>query len=370
MPRTSYGLLGKEISLGDSSCKFKTIESKHIIDYWKNDIFKIPKIQRELEENKIKSIKNKFTEHWKQNENYFIHHGYTISLCVINNNYKEFWVVDGQHRLGAILELEDYKFNVIVRIKLCETMDKMINDFKYININSNIALNFDFFETKFINSTILKIKDIFKNKYKRGFNRSNNNKSKIIHINEFLKLLNIHKVKKLYDNNKIKYENYKYLYDKLVNINNEIENKFNNELKDKRRYYMDKRTLNKVYGTDNLIGTNFYLSLRNINWTNKLFYNKEIEYKSILYKKKKIPKKIRVKLFDNSFGEETNIGSCYVCNDKITRDTFEAGHIIAEHLGGSNNLNNLKCICSSCNKSMGTTNLEKFKNEYFGPLEY
>ena len=63
MPRTSFGLLGKEISLGDSTCKFKKMESKHIIDYWKNKTFKIPKIQRELEEDKIQSIVGTFNDY-------------------------------------------------------------------------------------------------------------------------------------------------------------------------------------------------------------------------------------------------------------------------------------------------------------------
>lgn len=370
MVRTSYGLKGIDLQFGDSKCKFKKIENKDIIEYCRNRTFVIPNIQRDIEEDKVLGIKNKFIEKWKKNENYFIHHGFTISLCAIKNNFKEFYVIDGQHRLEAISQLEEYKFTVFVRIMLCDSLNEMINDFKYININSNIALNYQFFEGKFLNSTILEVRDTLKRYFKNGFNRNNNPKSKVMHINEFLKILDINKVKELYNNRGIEFSDNKYLLNSLLEINEEIKNKFDLEFKENKRYYIDLRTFNKVYGKNGKPGTNFFLSLRNINWQDKLFKNKKIEYKSIAYKKKKIPKSVRTKLFDLTFGVETNMSTCYVCSSRITRATFEAGHIIAEHLGGSNNISNLKCICSGCNKSMGTRNLEEFKTEYFGPMEY
>jgi hypothetical protein len=48
-------------------------------------------------------------------------------------------------------------------------------------------------------------------------------------------------------------------------------------------------------------------------------------------------------------------GKCCVqwCKNKITPFSFEAGHDIPESKGGSTTLDNLRPICSSCNKSMG-----------------
>ena len=72
-----------------------------------NEKFSIPDIQRELEHNKVLEIMNCFIEKHKKNDNYFIHHGFTLSLCVIDNDYSKYWVIDGQHRLEAIKKLSD-----------------------------------------------------------------------------------------------------------------------------------------------------------------------------------------------------------------------------------------------------------------------
>ena len=40
---------------------------------------------------------------------------------------------------------------------------------------------------------------------------------------------------------------------------------------------------------------------------------------------------------------------------------FHCGHVIAEKYGGELNISNLKPICSKCNTSMGTENMNDFK---------
>jgi hypothetical protein len=49
----------------------------------------------------------------------------------------------------------------------------------------------------------------------------------------------------------------------------------------------------------------------------------------------------------------------------ISQHIFECGHVISEKNGGNVTLDNLRPICSSCNKSMGVMNLEEFKSKYF-----
>ena len=58
------------------------------------------------------------------------------------------------------------------------------------------------------------------------------------------------------------------------------------------------------------------------------------------------------------------VGLCYCCNEEIDSKNFETGHIISVKNGGETVLENLKPICSCCNKSMGIQNLEEFKNKY------
>jgi len=78
-----------------------------------------------------------------------------------------------------------------------------------------------------------------------------------------------------------------------------------------------------------------------------------------------IPSGIRKKLWKNHFGEYAAVGNCKVCTDLIHINSFEAGHIVAVAKGGSNHIENLLPICQTCNRSMGTTNLYDYKNNYF-----
>jgi 5-methylcytosine-specific restriction endonuclease McrA len=90
----------------------------------------------------------------------------------------------------------------------------------------------------------------------------------------------------------------------------------------------------------------------------------EQEQKQTKSKKRKgIPKAIKVVLWTMHFGECYH-GNCYVCNRELKILDFEAGHIESVANGGSDNIANLKPICGLCNKSVGTTNLEIFKNNY------
>ena len=61
--------------------------------------------------------------------------------------------------------------------------------------------------------------------------------------------------------------------------------------------------------------------------------------------------------------EHESEGKCKACNGKIYRHNFEVGHIMALAMGGSNQYDNLTVICGPCNKSLGTKNLQDFKNE-------
>jgi len=78
-----------------------------------------------------------------------------------------------------------------------------------------------------------------------------------------------------------------------------------------------------------------------------------------------IPKSVKDQLWDNIYGSSAGEGNCYVCSNKINSKKFDCGHIIAVSAGGTNDITNLKPICSSCNKSMGTKNMEEFKKEYY-----
>ncbi len=80
--------------------------------------------------------------------------------------------------------------------------------------------------------------------------------------------------------------------------------------------------------------------------------------------RKSIPKSIKNEIWHNRFGERFT-GKCFVCNNKIRKDNFEAGHIISARDNGPDTIDNLRPICRTCNRSMGTQNLEDFKRTYY-----
>lgn len=83
------------------------------------------------------------------------------------------------------------------------------------------------------------------------------------------------------------------------------------------------------------------------------------------YRKKIIPKTLKIKVWDFYIGETNGIGLCLCCNEeKIKASHFECGHVISEYNGGSTCLENLRPICSRCNRSIGSKNMDNFMDIY------
>ena len=71
--------------------------------------------------------------------------------------------------------------------------------------------------------------------------------------------------------------------------------------------------------------------------------------------KKKIPMALREQVWIIYFGDRNFKHKCHVqwCENQVTPFTFEVGHNVPESKGGLTDLDNLRPICSKCNKSMG-----------------
>jgi hypothetical protein len=80
--------------------------------------------------------------------------------------------------------------------------------------------------------------------------------------------------------------------------------------------------------------------------------------------RKSIPKKIRDRVWSKAFGDD-EIGECVCCKDVIEITSWECAHIIAHKCGGKTEDDNLLPTCRSCNRSMGTENLEVFRARYY-----
>ena len=68
----------------------------------------------------------------------------------------------------------------------------------------------------------------------------------------------------------------------------------------------------------------------------------------------KIPKALREQVWIKHFGK-TFAHRCIIrwCTNNITVFDFECGHDVPESKGGATTIENLRPLCSRCNKSMG-----------------
>jgi hypothetical protein len=95
------------------------------------------------------------------------------------------------------------------------------------------------------------------------------------------------------------------------------------------------------------------------NKITKKFENTDV--KSTKKAKKNIPKAVRTACWDKWIGREKGVAKCLCCNiNEISQFNFACGHITSEHNGGETTVENLKPVCTSCNSSMSTKNMDEF----------
>jgi hypothetical protein len=76
---------------------------------------------------------------------------------------------------------------------------------------------------------------------------------------------------------------------------------------------------------------------------------------------RKIPNGVRIDVWDQYIGKEIALHKCLCCKKTtISQTMFECGHVISIKEGGSEEIENLRPICSKCNKSMSTKNMKTY----------
>jgi len=81
--------------------------------------------------------------------------------------------------------------------------------------------------------------------------------------------------------------------------------------------------------------------------------------------KKTIPKVVKDLTWQRWIGDDIAKAKCLCCGiNEIKMNSFHCGHVISEALGGSTTVDNLRPVCATCNLSMRTQNMEKFKGQH------
>jgi hypothetical protein len=284
----------------------------------------IPLFQREFIEERINHFYQKILNYIIKNGNNNIPFLNLIHCVNFDNKY---YIVDGQHRFYAYKKYFDiYKndFNITIAIKDCTTLQE-VKDY-FIDLNNNFQLHDIILDENDLDKSII-IKSHIKNKYGKCCSNSSTPRYPNINLDQLTKyFLDINKN-----------TTSKGIINKIEELNKDIEQylKINN---------------NELYEMG-LKKQKFYLSY--------IFMKSENDNK-----RKRFPKSLRHTLWRSEFQDNMN-GYCFVCNCATTIENFHAGHIISVNNGGSDNINNLRVVCSLCNLSMGTQNLSEFKHKYF-----
>ena len=82
-------------------------------------------------------------------------------------------------------------------------------------------------------------------------------------------------------------------------------------------------------------------------------------------RRKSLNAALRMGLWNSEFGEKNANGQCYCCTREVTQQNFEAGHIISVANNGPDHLSNLRVVCRKCNLSMGTQDMNVFRQTHF-----
>ena len=81
--------------------------------------------------------------------------------------------------------------------------------------------------------------------------------------------------------------------------------------------------------------------------------------------KKTIPKILKDLTWQKWVGDNVAKCKCLCCGvNDIKMNSFHCGHVISEADGGPTTVENLRPICATCNLSMRTQNMVKFKEQH------
>ena len=295
---------------------------------------------------------------------------------------KRNYLVDGQHRYAAVDQLY-HKLNYSRGEKKCYidvvilnalTLDEVRSDFNLINRNTTMP-DIPIGVPRRVPDEVA---NYFYNMYSEAFKRGKRPKRPFVNKNQFIEALG-YLTKAL---SKI------YGHDTTVEELKETVRTKNEEMS---RWPAKSYTSNVRYGVrvkgwishkSDADAMKFYLGMYKATnseytyqWVADIIKSKgnrdvekECRKRRRLNKhgKQKVPQVLREKMFDEYTGRDARRFKCFCCRiQDITVLSAECGHVIAEARGGTMTIENLRPICSKCNKQMSTKFMTTYMSKYF-----
>lgn len=289
-----------------------------------------------------------------------------ITIAIVNvGSEKEYYLMDGQHRMNAIkiiYEKTNENNNMIIVVHNVKNENEMRDLFNELNKDSskNLAyVSLPIFGKIIIEKIIKKLSK----KYEGCYSENKNAKSSLFSVNEFVTFL---QDADYFNANSANSDN----SDTDANVNriiDEIDKKhkiFFNTLK-----YLENSDNEKKYSKREIDVITHYRNViffKNNNFIEYLI-NNDIPTHDDIEKRRNITDTTRSKVWKNEFKKNTT-GKCPVlyCESKLSSTTkhgFQCGHIISVANKGKTIESNLRPICANCNSKMSSQNWDSYEEE-------
>jgi hypothetical protein len=284
-------------------------------------------------------------------------------LGVINIHFcketGDLYIVDGQHRFESIKIISQLiSFPVSIEIVVVDTLEQLRENYNMINKNTPLP---EFPET--IDKSIPeKVAMYFHDKYPAIWSKNSRARRPHIYFNFFQEALGV-----LTERLQIKSA---VVLQQIIEDHNTKISQWSIE------QYPDSKNV-----SENIIKkckeTGFYLGIYNhisddyrYEWVKEIIH---IETGIIVKKAKSDPKKrtsvpgkVRCDSWNRHVGSDKGEVLCLCCRETtITALNFEAGHVLSVANGGTTDVDNIRPICSGCNKSMSTTSMDQYIQTYY-----
>eukprot|EP01041_Mallomonas_annulata_P010715 gene10715-22375_t len=284
----------------------------------------VPAAQREYVEEHVAKFEKKISDYYITNGSISLSHSVPfLSLISIGSYNNKFYILDGQHRFMAYNRFyqkisPNRDFYISYSERKCANLDEIKQYFRSLNDHrpmDEIVLNATFADSR---ETLI---TYIKKKYSNHISNSDNPKFPNINVDNLVSLT------LLYFQDQ--YNNSEDLISMFEEWNSDIGN-----------------TLDQ----NDLIAAN----------------SKQGLYLHRVLKKPprdSLPKALRNRLWQLKTDEDAS--ECYCCKFPVTSSNFHAGHKIAVAKGGDDDISNLEIVCSVCNLSMGTQDMDIWRMKYF-----
>jgi hypothetical protein len=321
-----------------------------------NDIIDIPEIQGTLQIEKVNSM----IDSYKKYKHHLLSRCLlTIAHCIVGNE-EHFYLLDGQHRREAALQLvkenPDYNETMLLAIIEVNSQIEFNTLFEEINEDSSkcVYKNLPIFDKEIYE----KLKKLLINNYD-FLPKCSSSKNRLYEVSEFVELLCTKKIITF-----IKKNNDTANPKKIFNFLQKKDKEFFSKGQYLEIYNKNKDTF-KIKEQDSINNKSAMFMKKNnfIDW----ILDENIEPMHDFNKRYKISKQLQKDVWIKEFQSLPN-GKCPIfnCDNILTSNiinSWQCGHIISIKNGGNNDINNLKPICPACNQKMSSTNWENWEND-------